>query len=374
MTWTKAIRFLGNNIWLIMGVLACVACMSCTHVPYSGDQDRPAVNASSFAPSGDLIVFSFSGMLHNGLFLMDRSGKVIKQLTNEPAGYWHVNPVFSPDGKKIAFVSYKQDYSDYGDIYIMDSDGKNLRQLTSTSDHDRNPRFSPDGSKIYFIRHDSWGDYPRSSRGNDYDSDIYYVNLDDGRVHQVTDQEFYRLYHMSVFPDGKHLLISTTAYVQQGYLLWKMSIADPKQVSPVEPNLTKFNPQPKYNYVNMYQFLEILYFTLSRDGKFLAFDWQNPLDARVGSWIGAQAYIVDMSNMQTTKLSSFKTNVGVRDISPDNKQVLFVSPSEMDYSNCCYFKHSNLWIVNRDGSGLRNISLDFSAIMKTKPLEPKPAQ
>ena len=369
----KAFRNVTKKAWLAIGLLACIAGMSCTHVPYSEEQDPPAVSTPSFSPNGEIVVFSFTSIVHNGLFLADRRGKVLKQLTKEPAGYWHVSPVFSPDAQKVAFVSYKQDYSDYGDIYIMDKDGQNLRHLTSNSDHDRDPRFSPDGTKIYFLRHDSWGIYPRFSSSGSYDSDVYYVNLQNGKVRQVTDQEFRRLYGLSVFPDGKHILIRTTAYLKAGYYLWKVNIADPLQKTPIEPDLTKFNPQPKISHSNSNQFIAISTFVLSRDGKFLAFDWQNPSHSHFSNWIAEQSYIADMSNMQTIKLTSFNTNVQVSDISPDNKQVLFVSPSNMDDTNCCFFKKTNLWIVNRDGSGLRNISLDFTAVMKQKPPKPQSA-
>ncbi|MEW5911356.1 MAG: hypothetical protein AB1814_02295 [Thermodesulfobacteriota bacterium] len=42
-------------------------------------------------------------------------------------------------------------------------------------------------------------------------------------------------------------------------------------------------------------------------------------------------------------------------------------PDQMDFSTTGIYPSSNLWIVNRDGSGLRNLGLDFTAVMGKPP-------
>lgn len=59
-------------------------------------------------------------------------------------------PTWSPDGKHIAFVSdEKQPYA--YELWIMDSDGSNAKQLTSLGAYITNPRFTPDGKSILFL-------------------------------------------------------------------------------------------------------------------------------------------------------------------------------------------------------------------------------
>lgn len=55
----------------------------------------------------------------------------------------HESPSFSPDGKKIVFASKKQ-YGSRGEtqIYVMDADGSNLRQITSSGNNSA-PSWSP---------------------------------------------------------------------------------------------------------------------------------------------------------------------------------------------------------------------------------------
>ena len=68
---------------------------------------------------------------------------------NLTKGRHNVNhsPVVSPDGTKIAFTSYRDENFE---IYVMDADGKNPKNLTLHLDDDTSPAWSPDGTKIAF--------------------------------------------------------------------------------------------------------------------------------------------------------------------------------------------------------------------------------
>jgi TolB protein len=56
-------------------------------------------------------------------------------------------PVFSPDGKQIAFMSGRDGNPE---IYVMNADGSNLRRLTNNPAEDGSPTWSPSGSQIAF--------------------------------------------------------------------------------------------------------------------------------------------------------------------------------------------------------------------------------
>jgi Tol biopolymer transport system component len=60
-------------------------------------------------------------------------------------------PSWSPDGRRIAFVGFRN--GRVGDIFTVAPDGRGERRLTTATAHEDMPRWSPDGRKIVFVRH-----------------------------------------------------------------------------------------------------------------------------------------------------------------------------------------------------------------------------
>jgi hypothetical protein len=85
------------------------------------------------------------------IWKMKADGNNLINLTNHPAG--DGLPVWSPDGKEIAFMSDREGSLD---IHKMNSDGSNVRILTNDSGSEVDPAWSPDGTKLIFV-HDAVG-------------------------------------------------------------------------------------------------------------------------------------------------------------------------------------------------------------------------
>jgi TolB protein len=82
------------------------------------------------------------------IYVMDPDGSNQKNLTNNEA--LDENPVWSPDGKQIAFESNRKNDKGGGQfIYIMKSDGSDVRQLTKENES-KWPDWSPDGTMITY--------------------------------------------------------------------------------------------------------------------------------------------------------------------------------------------------------------------------------
>ena len=82
------------------------------------------------------------------IFTMKSDGSEPVNLTKTVKGITSIsNPVFSPDGRKILYVSFGRDKKI---LRLMNRDGSNITDLTETNIDVPNPIFSPDGSKILY--------------------------------------------------------------------------------------------------------------------------------------------------------------------------------------------------------------------------------
>ncbi|HEX8128567.1 MAG TPA: S8 family serine peptidase [Pyrinomonadaceae bacterium] len=158
------------------------------------------------------------------LYVMDPDGSNQKNLTLNAAKDLPV--VWSPDGRKIAFQSNR---TGAGDIYVMNSDGSGLTRLTTSTYADQAPSWSPDSKRIAFI----------SKRDGNFD--VFVMNADGTSQVNVTrslspeydpiwspteNKIAFRSFrdgftkHYVMNADGTNQIRLTNAYVDESYLKW----------------------------------------------------------------------------------------------------------------------------------------------------------
>jgi Tol biopolymer transport system component len=123
------------------------------------------VEAAEAIPFGK-IVFSARRDVNGEIYLLTPAGE--ENMTNDPSE--DAEASISPDGTKIAFAS---DRDGIFHIYVVNVDGSGFVKLTSDAAGDLSPRWSPDGKQIAFSRTGS----------------LYVMNSDGSNVRQITDAE-----------------------------------------------------------------------------------------------------------------------------------------------------------------------------------------
>ena len=103
-----------------------------------------------FFPTGNRIVFSRKVGHSRDIYAINSDGKKLTRLSNAPKGYADINPSVSPNGRLIAFE--RTDGSIFVDeIWVMRaSGGKATPLITGSSFLAATPVFSPDGKQIAF--------------------------------------------------------------------------------------------------------------------------------------------------------------------------------------------------------------------------------
>ena len=138
----------------------------------------------AWSPDGTMIVFSSTrsdpsieqctpGDPHEfgcptDIYLMDADGSNVVRLTEDPADEFQ--PVWSPDGTRIAFARSLSDQISHPAIFTMNPDGTDVRQVSSaTEGSDFSPSWSPDGSRLIFagIHDEDWGIWMVDEDGTD---------------------------------------------------------------------------------------------------------------------------------------------------------------------------------------------------------------
>ena len=132
---------------------------------------------------------------------------------------WLRDARISPDGTSIAFC-YK------GDIYTVNSQGGNARQLTTQSSYECTPVWSPDSKKIAFA----------SDRDGNFD--IFIMSADGGNAKRLTKNSVTEL--PSAFtPDGKHVVFSASIQDPAQSVLFPTSALSELYQVPVEGGRTR---------------------------------------------------------------------------------------------------------------------------------------
>ena len=273
----------------------------------------PAFPDMDWSPGGQKIVFTTWGDRRpsgrGDIYVMNADGSGRERLTTNPGP--DSDPAWSPDGRKIAFVSGRDGNSG---IYVMNADGTQQRLLMRAKvSYPPQLVWSPDGQKLAFT--------VALTSGPDGNLEIYVMNADGSGLRNLTRSRVRDSYPVWS-PDGRRIAFESD---------WQVNVMN-ADGSPAPRRLThnggrNFNP------------------TWSPDGQRIAFEHRR----RQGTshWVGAWGYKVYVMNADGSGRRRLTHGGSQPRWSPDGRQIAFVSKRD---------GYPDIYVMNANGSRQRNLT------------------
>jgi Tol biopolymer transport system component len=147
----------------------------------------------SFSETGNLVYVTGEGISTASIYWMDREGK-FTPLREALANY--TNPVFSPDGKRLALQIYD---GKRPDIWVYEWERDTLTRLTFAGEANAYPAWTPDGQRITYSSQEKGGSY-----------NLWWIRADGAGDAQRLAESNQPQYADSWRPDGKVLAFTQT--------------------------------------------------------------------------------------------------------------------------------------------------------------------
>ncbi|MEO0972775.1 MAG: hypothetical protein AAFX85_06740 [Pseudomonadota bacterium] len=163
----------------------------------------------SYAPDGETLALALriEGKWQVATVPSDGDGEVtVWTLDHEHLQDLDGPIVWSPDGQRLTFTSRTAPYE--SDLFVIDLRDGELTNVTNDDWYDEGPSFSADGDGLVFM----------STRGGEWTWGLFHLSLKDGGISALTDPDYIEKGYPYAFDDGSHLWIETNTCLSSSFI------------------------------------------------------------------------------------------------------------------------------------------------------------
>lgn len=271
-------------------------------------ETTPTPANSSTAGRATQLAFSSNRDGDSEIFVIHSDGTNLRQLTDNTAD--DDKPSFKKDGTQIAFESNMRG-GRYA-IYVIDLDGENLTQLTDEAYDSWGPSWSPDGAQIAF----------HSTKTGIIE--LYVMDADGGNIRQLTSNGNPIDRSAEWSPDGTQLVFYSDVTDGRELYIVDIELGEFERLT----NNSYYDGQPDW----------------SMNGTQIAF-------ASTRSNSRPDIFLMQRDDLSVTRLTDDIATDDDPAWSPDGRQIAFESTRSGNY---------DIWIMDSDGTNLRQLTEDPS--------------
>ena len=247
---------------------------------------------SSFdlSPDEEQYLFPYYVDGNESIYRSNADGTNVTKLVESETARLH-SPRYSNDGAKILYLAENPEH--LNTLFVANEDGSEQKLLTPDKTHVSEAVFSKTGDKIYFVGTPA-EDYKKVEGETTEGFDLFSVDLDSGKIDQLTNRDYFTMNDLSISHDGKELYYSLFEVNRENVTAY--FIADG-----IEKEAPGSNWLPEDSYAYRY----------SSDGSKMAYTSisEESLDSSLFKY---ELFLLDLENGESKRL----TNLGSSVVSP----------------------------------------------------------